>query len=192
MAKRKGKALESLSLIQRAPTGKHGLIKYEAVKPSSPVTIHRRGLLTDDYRAPDPREQYAVPDSEVHGTLPERIFYKSLTDMHLIVNSDFEFQSSLVGGRMDLGGMVADFVFPFVMLIVRIQGQFWHGQFDRETGDLLHGEITQGRRDDEQGQILNSMGYGVIDLWENVTYDPFMLKAFMNQWIEPMLAGRLN
>jgi len=192
MAKRKGKALESLSLIQRAPTGKHGLIKYEVVKPSSPVTIHRRGLLTDDYRAPDPREQYAVPDSEVHGTLPERIFYKSLTDMHLIVNSDFEFQSSLVGGRMDLGGMVADFVFPFVMLIVRIQGQFWHGQFDRETGDLLHGEITQGRRDDEQGQILNSMGYGVIDLWENVTYDPFMLKAFMNQWIEPMLAGRLN
>lgn len=189
MAKRKGQTLETLSLIQRAPLGKHGLVKYEAINPPSPITIHRRGVLTDDYRAPDPREQYAVSDSEVHGTLPERIFYKANTDMHLIPNSDFEFQSSLNGGRIDLGGMVADFVYRRVSLIVRIQGQYWHGQFDRESGNLVHGEIGQARRDDEQGQILASMGFAVVDIWEETCYSPYTLKAFMARYIEPMLVG---
>lgn len=189
MAKRKGQPLETLSLIQRAPLGKHGLVKYEAINPPSPITIHRRGVLTSDYRAPDPREQYAVSDSEVHGTLPERIVYKSLTDRHLTPGSDFTFQSSLQGGRMDLGGMVADFLFERPPFIIRIQGQFWHGQFDRETGDLIHGDLGQGRRDDEQGQILNAMGYGVVDFWENDVYDPYILQGLMNKWVDPLLVG---
>lgn len=142
-----------------------------------------------DYQPPDPREQYAVSESEVHGTLPERIMYKALTDRHLVEGSDFTFQSSLTGGRIHLGGMVADFLFERPPLVIRIQGQFWHGQFDRETGDLVHGEITQGRRDDEQGQMLNNMGYAVLDCWENDTYEPFILQAWMNRWVDPLLVG---
>lgn len=189
MAKRKGQTLEMLSLIQRPSIGKNRLIKFEAITPPSPITVHRRGLLTKDYRAPDPREQYAVPDSEVHGTLPERIVYKSLTDRHLTPGSDFTFQSSLNGGRIDLGGVVADFLFPRPPVVIRVQGQYWHGQFDRETGDLIHGDLGQGRRDDEQGQILNKMGYAVVDFWENDVYDPYILQGLMNKWVDPLLVG---
>lgn len=189
MAKRRGRPLEELNLVQRAGLGKRGAIRYRTIKPASPITLHRRGLITEDYRPPDPREQYAVPDSEVHGTLPERIFYRALTDAHLTPNADFTFQSSLAGGRIELGGMVADFLFERPPLVVRIQGQYWHGQFDRETGNLIHGDLHQGRRDDEQGQILNDMGYAVLDLWEEETYDPFILKAWMDRWIYPMLLG---
>jgi len=167
MAKRKGRLLSELSLIQRVSVGKGGLTRQKLITPTSPIVLHRRGLMQVDYQPPDPREQYAVPDSEVHGTLPERIFYKALTDMHLTPGSDFTFQSSLTGGRIHLGGMVCDFLFERPPLVVRIQGMHWHGQFDRVSGDLIHGEITQGRRDDEQGQELNQMGYAVVDLWED-------------------------
>jgi hypothetical protein len=189
MAKRKGRLLSELSLIQRVSVGKGGLTRQKLITPTSPIVLHRRGLMQVDYQPPDPREQYAVPDSEVHGTLPERIFYKALTDMHLTPGSDFTFQSSLTGGRIHLGGMVCDFLFERPPLVVRIQGMHWHGQFDRVSGDLIHGEITQGRRDDEQGQELNQMGYAVVDLWEDTCYDPFLLKDFMAMWIEPMLVG---
>lgn len=188
MAKRRGKLLSELSLIQRPRLGKRGLEILRAIKPVSPVTVHRRGLLTDDYRAPDEREQYAVPDSEVHGTLPERILYKALQDRHMIPEM-FSFQSSLVGGRIYLGGMVADFLCERPPVVIRVQGEHWHGQFDRETGDLIHGDIVQARRDDEQGAILNDLGYAVFDLWEETTYNPFTLHAWLAKWVDPLLTG---
>jgi G:T-mismatch repair DNA endonuclease (very short patch repair protein) len=189
MAKRRGKLLSELSLIQRAPVGKSRLERVKYITPTSPITLHRRGLMQVDYRAPDPREQYAVSDSEVHGTLPERIIYKSLTDRHLVPGSDFTFQSSLVGGRIHLGGIVCDFLFERPPLVIRVQGMYWHGEFDRDNGDLMHGEITQSRRDDEQGQTLNRMGYAVVDVWEEDTYNPFILQAWMNKWVDPLLVG---
>lgn len=188
MAKRRGKLLSELSLIQRPRLKRHGLAEFRAIKPISPVTVHRRGLLTDDYRAPDPREQFAVPDSEVHGTLPERILYKALKDRHMIPEM-FSFQSSLVGGRIYLGGMVADFLCERPPVVIRVQGEHWHGQFDRETGDLIHGDIVQARRDDEQGQELNSLGYAVLDLWEQMTYNPYILQDWLIKWVYPLTTG---
>lgn len=189
MAKRRGRLLQELSIIQRASLGRSNLLRTSVVQPDNPVTIHRRGLMQGDYRPPDPREEFAVSASEVQGTLPERIVFKSLTDRHLVPGSDFTFQSSLVGGRIHLGGMIADFLFDRPPLVIRIQGQYWHGQFDRETGDLIHGELSQGRRDDEQGQTLNSMGYAVVDFWENDCYDPFILQGLMQKWVDPLLTG---
>ncbi len=188
MTKRRGRLLEELSLIQRVPVGYEGLLKMEAIRPDSPIIVHRRGLKMANYNARDPREQWAVPRSEVTGTLPERIMYKSLQERHLIP-SVFTFQSTTIGGRLELGGMVADFLSNIPPMVIRIQGSYWHGEFDRQTGDLMSGDIVQGRKDDEQGQILTNMGYAVYDCWEQTCYDPYLLEAWLNRYVDSMLAG---
>lgn len=176
-------------MVGRVKTGYQGLQRKNLIVPDSPIVIHRRTLRDQaDYNPKDPREQYAVPLSEVQGTLPERIVYKALKDRRLIPGI-FDFQSTLTGGRLQLGGMVADFLCERPPLIIRVQGKFWHGEFDRQTGNLMHGDIVQGRKDDEQGQILNSMGYAVVDFWEDDIYDQFILDHLMRKWIDPMMAG---
>ena len=53
-----------------------------------------------------------MPKEQVNGTLPERILYLALIRvMHFSPNADFDFQSSQEGGRLELGGLVADFLF---------------------------------------------------------------------------------
>lgn len=190
MSKRKGRLLQELSIVERVRTGYSALKKMELIQPNSPIVVHRRQLKgMTSYDAKDPREQYAVPDSEIHGTLPERIFFKQMKDRRLVNGVDFTFQSSQVGGRLHLGGMVVDFLFERPKLAVRIQGEHWHGQFDRINGDLLSGDIVQGRRDDEQGQILEEMNYTVMDLWEGTCYDQYLLKFWMERWFDPLLMG---
>lgn len=176
--------------MERVSLGYNRLTKTSLFKTRSPITIRHRALHgMTDYNAPDPREQYAVPKTQVTGTLPERIFYKALNDLHLQDGVDFDFQSSLAGGRIILGGLVVDFLFRRPPLAVRIQGKYWHGEFDRENGNLMHGDIVQGRRDDEQGMELNENGFAVLDLWEDTCDDPYLLKYWMARWIIPMLAG---
>jgi hypothetical protein len=86
--------------------------------------------------------------------LPERIFYKALTDRGFIPDIDFTFQSNQLGGRMHLGGLVADFLFPApVMVIVQVQS-VWHTQ-------TLYHQI----RDEDQKSILESLGYTVLEVW---------------------------
>lgn len=189
MTKRRGRLIEELSIVQRVRTGYQGLLRSDIIKPNSPIVVHRRALKgMTDYNAPDPREQYAVSLSEVKGTLPERIVYKALKDRRLLP-VPFSFQSTLTGGRLHLGGLVADFLSEAPPVVIRIQGSYWHGEFDRQTGNLLHGDIVQGRKDDEQGQILNAMGYAVIDFWEFDVYDPYILQSLMVKWVDPLLTG---
>ena len=187
MAKRRGKDIGVLATIERPRTGKHHLLRIADFAPDPPITIHRRGLNVDDYRPPDPREAWATPQSEMpmRGTLPERVVYKALTDRHI----EFDFQSSLVGGRLELGGLVADFVIPRPPTIIRVQGLFWHGDFDRETGNLINGELDQGRRDDVQRSILEDMGYWVVDFWENTADDEFLVDSWMHTYVDPIMFG---
>ena len=187
MAKRRGRLLEELTIIQRVPTGYEGLLRMERIRLDSPIVVHRRGLKQEKYGPTDPREAYAVSRDEVVGTLPERIMYKALNDRHLI--PPFSFQSSMSGGRLQLGGMVADFLCEMPPVVIRIQGSFWHGEFDRLTGNLMHGDIVQGRKDDDQGQILNSMGYAVFDIWEEMVYDPVLLGNWLDRWINSIMSG---
>ena len=106
-------------------------------------------------------------ETGVVGTLPELCVYGWLEQRkHL-----FEFQSSLMGGRLLKGGAVADFVIldmaPGGLVVWRVQGEYWHGT--RESR----------QRDRAQRDRLLCSWYGgmpiiqVVDLWEYDIYRRF-------------------
>jgi len=143
------------------------------------LVIHRRGPLRMVVGFEDPREQRAVSHERVAGTLPERILYKALLERGYRDGVDFTFQSSLQGGRLFLGGMVADFVFSTRSLIVRVQGAKWHTGFVEE------------RRDDFQRDVLEGMGYHVLDVYDNTIYDQWQFDEWMRRHIDlhPSVGG---
>lgn len=113
-------------------------------------------------------ERRAVPMSEVYGSLPERIMYKALLDRSVT----FDFQSSMEGGRLELGGMVADFVLLDRPVIIRVQGEVWHQGIESEA------------RDEEHRAILQNMGYDVFDIWDWEIYDGDILDDWLERHIE--------
>ena len=145
------------------------------------LVIHRRGPLRVQVGLEDPREQRAVSEARIAGTLPERIFFKALLDRGMREGIDFTFQSSLQGGRLFLGGMVADFILTTRSLIVRIQGRKWHTGFEQE------------RKDDFQRDILEGMGYHVLDLFDDTIYDDYLFAEWLRRHIDvhPSLGGFL-
>jgi hypothetical protein len=113
---------------------------------------------------------------DVKGSLEERILYKSLEQWGFIPGIDFTFQTSILGGRAELGGLVADFVFPVPMIIVN-PSSVWHTM-----------SLANIRRDDDQTAILASMGYLVIYLDPNIIHDPVALDYWISNNIS-MLWG---
>jgi hypothetical protein len=142
----------------------HDLFVREFLRPDFNGFIHRRGI-----RRPligvDPQEQRA--DQTVNGTLPERILYSYLyRKLNFRPGGvDFDFQSSLQGGRMELGGLVADFMFRKMKLIIRVQGP-------------THTEFARFRKDEEQRLALEQMGFSVVDVDWLVILD----ETRMEQW----------
>ena len=131
-------------------------------------TLHRRGPRREDVGG-DPREARAVPEEQVRGTLPERIFYLALIRvMHFMPDADFDFQSSLQGGRLELGGIVSDFLFPEQRIIVNVQGP-------------THDRFWVGAKDKEQRGILEEMGYTVWDIQDDEIYDEFVLEDWLRR-----------
>lgn len=110
----------------------------------------------------------ARASKDFDGSLEERIFYQALVDHKLIPGVDFTAQASALGGRMELGGLVADFMFPAPKVIVQVQS-VWH------TMDM---EI--GRRDSDQAAVLENMGYTVLEIWPNTIHS----QAALDWWIE--------
>ena len=77
--------------------------------------------------------QTAVP-SNWEGSVPEYVTYKTFIDLGKEPNMDFTYQSPLMGGRMDKGGFVLDFVFTNPPdLAVNVQGVYYHYQFGVEA-----------------------------------------------------------
>jgi hypothetical protein len=112
----------------------------------------------------DPQEARAVSEGQVRGTLPERIEYLHLIRyMHFSPDADFDFQSSLQGGRLELGGIVADFLFPYMRIIIRVQGP-------------SHTQYLRSAKDEEQRAILEDMGYLVWDLDLKTIFSPPLLE----------------
>ena len=99
----------------------------DALRPSGRdvqwFTLHRRGV-----RRPligeDPLEARAIPETTFNGYLHERILYAFLVKLGFQPGVDFTAQSSLEGGRLELGGLVADFLFFNMRLIIRVQGPY--------------------------------------------------------------------
>jgi hypothetical protein len=134
--------------------------------------LHRRGLH-HTYVGTDPLENRAISKNVLRGTLPERIVYRYLIEiMHIPPDSafGFDFQSSLSGGRSELGGLVVDFLFESRRLVLQVQGS-------------THYSFLRGRKDDEQTNILRDMGYYVEEIWEDEIYD---LYRFENRMTEIM------
>ena len=132
-------------------------------KPDDPdFILHRRGLRRlklDD----DPRELRAISKDRLTGTLPERIVYKRLLQLGMKDGVDFTFQTSMQGGRMELGGIVADFVFPRQHLILQVQGP-------------THTTHIRMKKDTEQRNILGAMGYDVVEWTDELIYDEYALE----------------
>jgi very-short-patch-repair endonuclease len=106
--------------------------------------------------------------ANVMGSLQERLFYQALVDHGFIPGVDFDLQSGMFGGRAELGGLVADFLFPAVMVVVQVQSM-WH------TLTLEH-----ERRDSDQAAVLQSLGYTVLEIWPNTLED----MAALDMWID--------
>ncbi len=103
----------------------------------------------------------------VAGSLPERIFYQALVSWGFVPDQDFTFQANYEGGRQELGGLVADFLFPDAMIIIQVQS-YWH------TLTLAH-----YRRDEDQRSILENMGYKVLEIWEREILNPVELERWI-------------
>jgi len=129
---------------------------------------HRRKLahLIKNVGVSDPLEMRAVPKTLIKGSLPERIVFQWLLTAHFVPGADFTFQPSIQGGRLELGGLVADFLFTHLKLIIQVQGPT-HLQFMR-----MH-------KDQEQVQTLEAMGYQVIFLWEDVINNQVLFEEQM-------------
>src|SRR3990167_2491030 len=122
--------------------------KRELIRPPGPpeMVIHRRGVARPRIGI-DPLEARAIPESRVNGYLHERILYLYLVkDLRLVDGVDFDFQSARDGGRLELGGLVVDFLFPLLHFAINIKGP-------------SHYQFLQSRKDAEQEQILAAMGY---------------------------------
>ena len=137
---------------------------------------HRRGLKGRTKIGEDPREMRAIPHSIVKGTLPERIVFLWLIKAYFVVDIDFSFQSSLSGGRLELGGIVADFIFEPRKMILQVQGP-------------THDQFLRMRKDEEQKQILYSLGYEVVDIDDDLIYNEQEFEDEMRRILN-MVPGR--
>ena len=72
----------------------------------------------------------------------------------------YNFQSSLLGGRFELGGSIVDFTFDDRFLGWRVQGDYWHRQ------------IAQNASDNVQRELLESEGWTIVDVWGDDIKNP--------------------
>ena len=86
--------------------------------------------------------QQIIPDMPAawEGSEPEWRCYASLIELGKIPEEDFIYQSSMMGGRMDKGGSVIDFLFRNPPdLGINVQGNYYHYGMGVETAtrDIL-------------------------------------------------------
>ena len=148
---------------------KRDVIRWDEVNIETDwYTLHRRGVRRPKI-GEDQLEARAVQREYVRGTLPERIVYKYLTDqLRFVSGIDFDFQSSLEGGRLELGGMVVDFLFRFLKIIIQVQGP-------------THTEFLRSKRDEEQAGDLAKQGYTVFGLEDTLIYDVYLFEEAMRR-----------
>ena len=68
------------------------------------------------------------------GSVPEYVAYQTFVEIGLEPGEDFTYQSPLMGGRMDKGGIILDFLFTNPPdLAVNVQGVYYHYEFGVEA-----------------------------------------------------------
>ena len=142
-------------------------VRTQRIKWRDEHVEHRRGWQGAPIGISE-LEARAVPKEQVLGTLEERIVYKAL----VIRKIPFDFQSSLLGGRLMLGGMVADFILLDSFVIIRVQSEKWHSGFVAEAKDA------------SQRAILESLGYYVLDIWDWQVHDPGLMEDWFRDNVD--------
>jgi hypothetical protein len=128
--------------------------------------LHRRGVRRP-WVGTDPLEARAVSEAAVRGYLHERVCYKWFTGVALFKpGADFDFQSSQLGGRLELGGMVVDFLFPYLRIAFSLLGP-------------QHLEPQRKAKDVEQAQLLRDMGYFPVSVTTALVRDEYMFNKVM-------------
>ena len=78
-------------------------------------------------------QQVQVPDNW-QGSGPEYVAYQTLIELGREPGQDFTYQSPLMGGRLDKGGFVIDFMFTDPPdLGINVQGVYYHYEFGVEA-----------------------------------------------------------
>lgn len=147
---------------------------YKPITKDDGIVVYRRGQSISMSVAQS-LERRAIPIEQRYGSIWERIFFKSLRDRKI----PFSFQHSQGGGRMQLGGLVADFLLLDRPLVIQVQGSFWH------TGTAVE------RRDDTQNDRLRGMGYVVEELWDYTIKDIRSYHRWLRTHIDVPVTGRI-
>lgn len=66
-----------------------------------------------------------IPGTTEQATEPEILVFQALIDLGKVSNLDFTFQSSILGGRLDRGGLILDFVIP-PDIVISVLGEYFH------------------------------------------------------------------
>jgi len=87
---------------------------------------------------------------------------------------EFTFQSSMLGGRYEMGGSVADFRLDESRIILRVHGDYWHRQIAKQATDSV------------QKELLESDGWTVVDVYGSDLETP----EEVNRTMEKALLGQ--
>ncbi len=109
--------------------------------------------------------EYVEP-GRTEATVPELIEFGEILMRGYVFGADFDFQSAQLGGRAELGGLVADFLFPKLMVVIRVMGGYFHGG------------LIATRSDQNELMVLGQLGYSVLDLPE---FDCYSLQMLINR-----------
>lgn len=144
------------------------LLRKEGIRGKSAywMTVHRRGIKRPKVgvSALEQRAMQGIP-----GFLTERILYATLVShFHMVPGVDFLYQSSMQGGRLEMGGLVADFLFPILRVVINPLGP-------------QHYQFRNMAKDEEQIAILKNMGYDAYLIDEEVIYDEYKLEEFLRR-----------
>jgi len=106
------------------------------------------------------RSVMRLREKGIVGTSPELLVYQWLTKEKL----PFEYQSSQMGGRLQLGGVVVDFLLGHTpgLIALQVQGEYWHKSSAEDAAGrtALLGQRVGGRTIKQ-----------VVSVWENDVYD---------------------
>jgi hypothetical protein len=149
------------------------LVKTRIRRP--PLTV--RGPRAFVKRA-EQTDAPGLPPAGLVATLPEwHVYWWLEKRRRLIAGLEFDFQSSLFGGRMDKGGLVVDFLLPFHFgppgLVLNVQGYNWHYASAALRADALADKIR-----------LVSQGHAVVYLLEDDLLDPGRLDRTMSMALQ--------
>jgi hypothetical protein len=114
-------------------------------------------------------QQTVTPPSDWTGSVPEFMVFTSLVNtFKKVPGLDFSYQNEKMGGRLDKGGLIIDFIFNDPPdLAINVQGEYYHygkGKFVMQN-DIMIRQILAGQGIDlifiDENDILKDVDYYV-------------------------------